>query len=229
MKKFILAVFPLFYFILLCFPPTVTATASGETYACVLSGETYFYTSETESSGLFILPTTYYVKVVDVKKQYTKVEYLTDGANTRKLVGYCKTEQLTFVDYLPQTPYLYHFFDVTYTADPSQAVGDGFLNTVTLTCAYYGDYFVGSTAYAYVLQGDGFGYVPKPSGFSFPENPEYAARQEAPAPPDDGGKQDETASNPAQIAILVVLCLLAPILAAVILRTTRQKPYDFDE
>ncbi len=228
MKKFILAVLPLFYFILLCFPPTVRADASSHGYACVLSDETYFYSSENADGGLFILPRTYYVKVLEIKNPYTKVEYLTDGATTRKLVGYCKTAELTFVDYVPQTPYLYHFFDVTYTAEHTGGSGDGFLNTVTLTCAYYGDYFVGSTAYAYVLQNDGFGYVPRPASLTYPENTEYAERNAPTDKPSDGA-EEEPSSNPAQIAILVVLCLLAPILAAIVLRSSRKKPYNFEE
>ncbi|MBQ8374908.1 MAG: hypothetical protein IJX98_04965 [Clostridia bacterium] len=232
MKKFLFAVFPLFYFILLCvFPLAVNeksaASAEGESYACILEDDVYFYSAESESSGLFVLPKTYYVKILLVAQPFTKVEYLTDGANTQRLVGYCKTDKLTFVDYTPQIPYLYYLFEVTYTAENS-AAEDDFLNKITVTCTYYGDYYIGSKTYAYVLQNGSFGYVPKPDGFSYPKSAEHENKTQI---SDGDSPQEEPASggNGAQIAILIVLCLLVPILAALVVRSSKKQPYDFEE
>ena len=156
---------------------------------------------------------------------YSKVEYLSDGTSSRKIVGYCLTSQLTFVEYTPKMPYLFKTFEVTYTANGDTS--DPFLNKITVTCAYYGDYTVGSKTYAYVLQGDTFGYVPKPENFFFTENSEYAEhlKENPPSDSSNGGGS----SNPLQIAILIVLCMLVPILAAAVFRSSKKRPYDFEE
>lgn len=201
------------------------AHANADAYACVLETDVYFYSAETESSGVFTLPQTYYVKVLFASHPFTKVEYLTDGANSKKLVGYCKTERLTFVDYTPVTPYLYHVFDVTYTAEPA-ATDDDFFHKITVSCTYYGDYKIGSKTYAYVLQNGAFGYVPLPENFSYVKSTEHARHVAEQSQTTHGA---ETAANPAQIAILVILCLLVPILAAIVLRTSKKRPYDFED
>ncbi len=228
MKKFLFAALvPLFYFIIVSFPfSPLPAKAEENGYACILSDHAYFYASESEQSGLFILPKTYYVKVLVPSYPYTKVEYLSDGVNTRKLVGYCLTSDLTFVDYVPQMPYLFKTFEVTYTANGD--ISDPFLNKITVTCAYYGDYTVGSKTYAYVLQGDEFGYVPKPEVFFYTENPEYAEHLKE-NPPEENVEGGTGSSNPLQIAILIVLCLLVPILAAAVFRSSKKRPYDFED
>ena len=109
---------------------------------------------------------------------------------------------------------------------------DGFLNQLTVTCAYYGDFKIGSESYCYVLRGNEFGYIPKPSSISYDENTEYADHQIPETPP----KTDETPtpteqnqSSPAQIAILIALCILVPLLAALILKPPHKPPYDPDE
>ena len=228
MKKFLFAALvPLFYFIISSFsffPLPAKAEESG--YACILNDNAYFYASESEQSGLFILPKTYYVKVLLPSYPYTKVEYLSDGVSTRKLVGYCLTSDLTFVEYTPRMPYLFKTFEVTYT--PSGDLSDPFLNKITVTCAYYGDYTVGSKTYAYVLQGDQFGYVPKPENFFYTENAEYAEHLKE-NPPTDGSAGETGSSSPLQIAILIVLCLLVPILAAAVFRSSKKRPYDFED
>ena len=227
MKKLIFAaILPLFYF-LLSFgyfaPPR--ANADGGEYACILSEDAYFYSAENEQSGLFILPQSYYVKVLTPSYPYSQVEYLSDGANTRKLTGYCKTADLTFVEYIPKRPYLFKSFEVTYVASGAD---DPFLNKITVTCAYYGDYTVGSKTYAYVLQSGEFGYVPKPTNFTFAKNTEYEDAQVKTEEPIDD-KTEGSSNGGVQIAILLLLCLLVIILAAAIFRSNKKNGYDFEE
>jgi hypothetical protein len=227
MKKFLFAaLLPLFYFLLsFSFFSPPKAQAEGGEYACILTDSAYFYAGENEQSGLFILPKTYYVKVLVPSYPYSQVEYLSDGANTRKLTGYCKTVDLTFVEYIPERPFLFKTFEVTYFAGNTD---DPFANKLTVTCAYYGDYTVGSKTYAYVLQSGEFGYVPKPTGFTYLENTEYSSRQEAETPPEEE-PTPQGKGNGAQVAILIVLCLLVPIIAAAIFRSTKKPTYDFEE
>ncbi|MBQ8320348.1 MAG: hypothetical protein IJX81_05655 [Clostridia bacterium] len=232
MKKIFTAVLPLFYFIIAVFayaPPPERAVAEtvGSEYACILGEETYFYSEENERSGLFILPSTYYVHVLVASYPYSRVEYLSDGVSTRKLVGYCLTSELTFVEYIPKSPYLFKTFEVTYTAENGD-LSDPFLNKLTVTCAYYGDYTVGSKTYAYVLQGDEFGYVPKPSTLTYAKNTEYEEYSKS-LSPTPSEKEEGEGVGTVQIAILIVLCLLVPILAAAVFRSTKKQPYDFEE
>lgn len=203
------------------------------TYACVVEDYAYFYASPDESTGLFLLPTTYYVRLLDYGETLSRVEYFYDGATAKKLVGYAKTSALAFVDYVPVTPYFYYTFDLRYSIG-DVTVGDGFLGEITATCTYYGDYNVGSKTYCYVLRDDVFGYVPKPSDLRVKENLEYATyleNQKTDTPIDSQDKPIETPSksSPAQIAILVVLCLLIPVLATLILRPQKRRRFDVDE
>lgn len=204
--------------------PTVPELSAGG-YACVLTDDTYFYSVQDEKSGLFLLPKTYFVKVIKVGEEYCQIEYLYDDAKVKKLTGYARSRQLTAVDFVPKRPYYYRLFSVSYRLDGAIA-GDAFLDEITISCTYYGDFIVGSKTYCYVLQGETFGYVPKPADFTVEPSNEYAeyyTPQETPTQP-----IESTDSNPAQIAILVALCLLVPILAALIIKPPRRPPYETD-
>ena len=206
------------------------ATTTGE-YACVLVETAFFYASPNEQSGLFLLPASYYVKVLNYGEDYCQIEYLFDGDKVKKLIGYAKTSTLTFVEYTPAEPYLYHLFDVVYRIDEDSLNNSAFLNEIRLTCAYYGEYKIGSKTYCYVLRDGAFGYIPKPSSLRIPYNTEHERwiAQQTPAASDAPLSPEEKASSsPAQIAILVALCLLVPVLAALILKPPRRPPYDTD-
>ena len=220
MKKYILTALLVVFTILssLC-PYPKRVLADGNDYACILSSDAYFYTAP--DNPLFLLPKTYYVKVLSYGTEYTKVEYLYDSDKVKKLVGYAKTSTLTFVDYTPNEPYLYKLFDLRYTMGGSP---DGSLGEIVITCAYYGDYIIGGKTYCYVLRRDDFGYVEKPVGFDYPENTEYASRH--PQEKSDTATPSDSSTSPTQIAILICLCLLVPVLAGLILRPPRRPPYE---
>ncbi|MBQ8343008.1 MAG: hypothetical protein IJY21_02750 [Clostridia bacterium] len=207
-----------------------TETPKSGTYACVLSDNAYFYLSQNGKDGVFLLPKTYYVHLLSYGATYSKVEYLETDAYAQKLTGYVRTEHLAFVDYIPKRPYLTYVFDLTYRLENTQPTsGDGFTE-LTFTCAYYGDYPIGDQTWCYVLREGEFGYVPKPDHLEFEENTEYAdylAAQQNPTP-EQNGKQKST-SSPAQIATLITLCLLVPLLAALILKPPRKPPYETDD
>lgn len=220
-------------YILSClFAPLIPVAAQAEAgaYACILEKNVYFYATKDLSRGVFTLPQTYYVKVLEINDDFCKIEYLYDDEYTQKLTGYAKTELLTFVDYVPKRPYLYRLFELSYTIDGGGHNGDGFLDEIKVQCAYYGDYEIGSTTYCYILRNGDFGYVPKPATLDIEENTEYAEwlkSQEEATPPASAPVESEAAS-PAQIAILIALCLLVPILSALILRSSKHPPYDPD-
>lgn len=243
MKKFLFAAilpFLSLFLFLFCFhvgaPPAAradSATPNVGAYACVLQDDAYFYSAPDERRGVFLLPETYYVKLMEYGSEYCKIEYQTDEAAHRRLIGYAKTSALTFVDYVPVRPYLSYVFDVKYKIENGEITNSSFLTEITVSCAYYGDFSVGSDVYCYVLQGDTFGYIPKPVGLSYEENTEYAdylASLETNAPIDSTAPSEQKpSSSPAQIAILVALCLLVPLLAALILKPPRRPPYETDD
>lgn len=236
MKKYILsALVACLYLLCALFPLARSPVHADDTpaaggYACVLENDVFFYASKDEKQGLFLLPKSYFVKVLEAAPDYTKIEYLYDGENTKKLTGYAKTSQLTFVDYTPASPYLTLSFEVKYRLDDDELQDPSFLNELTVTCAYYGDYKIGSKTYCYILRGDAFGYILKPDDLTYEENPEYAERLRETAsentsdPPAE--EEEQSGASPAQIAILIALCLLVPVLAALILKTPKKPPYE---
>ena len=203
--------------------------ASGE-YACVLEENAFFYSAPDEQRGLFLLPPTYYVRVLDYGVEFCRVEYFYDDTDAKKLVGYAKTSALTFVEYIPKRPYFYYVFEISYRIENGGLQDSAFLNEITLNCTYYGDYLIGSKTYCYVLRGGSFGYVPKPITLSVTPNTEYEEWLAAQIPPESDSASSQVAdkekSSPAQIAILVALCLLVPVLAALILKPPRRPPYE---
>ena len=205
--------------------------ASGE-YACILEENAFFYAAPNEERGLFLLPPTYYVRVLDYGVEFCRVEYLYDDTDVKKLVGYAKTSALTFVEYVPARPYFYYVFEISYRIENGGLEDSAFLNEITLNCTYYGDYLIGSKTYCYVLRGGSFGYVPKPVTLSVSPHTEYEEWLAAQTPPKSeealDSNSDKEASSPAQIAILVALCLLIPVLAALILKPPRRPPYETD-
>ena len=182
---------------------------------------------------MFLLPRTYYVRLLEYGSEYCRVEYSQDSEKTKRLVGYAKTNELTFVDYQPARPYLFYLFEIKYRLDDSGVTNSDFLTEIVLTCAYYGDYKIGSETYCYVLRSGEFGYVPKPSRISFEENTEYAEYLASKAPNADPENGENAAkknkSSPAQIAILVIVCLLVPLLAGLIIKPPKRSPYDMEE
>lgn len=135
-------------------------------YAVIL-GDTFLYQKSDPSKALFTLPKTYYVKVLESGENYTLVEYGDGTLSFPSVEGYCKTDEITFVDYVPARPYPEAEFTVTYLLE-------GGLNAspLSLKATYYGDYAVGSTLYCYAFTQHGFCYVLKPE-IDLAENTDY--------------------------------------------------------
>lgn len=220
MKKFIPTVAAVFLSLSALFSPFVTPlpayaddltqSATTYAYACIRSADVYLYEKES-GGGLFILPYTYYVKILAEGVDYCYVQYQTDTAPYKAVYGYCKTEQLTFVDYTPKTPYLSYVVEATYRLDGADNafVGDSILSTVTVSYAYYGDYTVGASVYHYVTLNGKTGYLPKQTDISYELNTEYEQRLPEAPPSQDVPAATETNIPVASVALFALLCLLA--------------------
>lgn len=231
MKKFILTVLTFLLGVYTVFSPSVstlrTFAEGTDVYACIRTPEVYLYEKENSSSGLFILPYTYYVKILAEGVDYCYVQYQTDSAPYKAVYGYCKTDELTFVDFVPQRPYLSYAVDATYVLEGAgnAFVGDSVLSSVTLTYAYYGDYIVGSSVYRYVTLDGKRGYLPKTTEISYELNTEY--EQHRPAP-DDTNDTPAATTDPlpvAQIVLFALLALLAVGFVYYLLRPKREEPH----
>ena len=183
-------------------PQTALAAEEEAQYARVIRGGVYLYEEADADTGLFELPESWFVRVTARLGEYCAVAYLEGVQGRTPVQGYCKTEELLFVAYVPETPYLFFDVDVTFTAgDPS--LPDGFFTTYTVPAAYYGSFSFGSATYCYVELDGSFGYVPASacSTLDYPRNTEYTEQEAAPAeePPSKGGA----------VVGAVLACLLA--------------------
>lgn len=214
-----------YFFIGFFRPATAAASAARaeERYACALSRDVYLYAEEDEKSGLFCIPYTYYVKILSEGTEYCYVQYSTDTPPYAAVYGYCRTEELYFVDFVPERPFLYYPIEVTYTLESGESfpAGDNIFSEVTLSYAYYGDYTVGSSVYWYVALDGERGYLPETHDISYELNTDF----ENTAPEGNEGNAGETFSVPvAQIVLGAVLGVLAVGVAYYLLRPRRPMP-----
>jgi hypothetical protein len=196
-------------------PAAVTAAAEEERYACALSDRVYFYSSPSDDRGLFCLPYTYYVKILANQGDYCFVQYLTDAPPYQAVYGYCKTADLTFVDYTPARPYLYYTITATYQLSDlaDSLISDSVLSSVTLTYVYYGDLYVGTATYCYVSSDGKTGYLPKTMAITYELNDDYHAPEpEQPSESESASSSDASFNASGLILLLVIFSLLAVIL-----------------
>lgn len=197
-------------------PPDASAPSeSSDSYACILSDETFLYPAEEEKDALFLIPKTYYVKVVERGEEYSLVEYGSGTPAFPTLSGYCKTEELTFVDYTPARPYPQAEIRLTYTLEDALPSS---LSTFSVTASYYGDYAVGSTLYCYVYAGDNFGYVVRPD-FTLEQNTDYLPSSNPPKQP------ESFPYTPLILGSAVVVLLFVSFLAALRSRSPRSRDW----
>ena len=209
--------------IALIFParPMLPASAEGYTYAVADARDVWFYSARSEESKLFLMPYTYYVRVVERGLEYCAVEYLVDETPFRKVTGYCKTDKLTFVDFVPARPYLFREVTLTYTLEDSSSIlGSGNFRTLQRTFVYYGLRYAGDRLFYYVLYDGVFDYV------SAHVEPEYELNTDylVPAVSDEiVAKPEEPAGGltGVQIAMICIGCVALVAVAVFLLRGKR--------
>lgn len=205
--------------LLFCSPSLPARRAAAEEspqYAVADARDVYFYADRDEDSGLFLIPYTYYVKVLSLGDPFCAVEYLTDTPPYKKVTGYCKTSDLTFVDFVPERPYLTMTLSVTYVLPDPPALATGDLSEVTVEYAYYGEFPVGSAKYRYVYGNGKFGYLPADGELVYDLNTDYlqpsSGEADLPEQPQGGGLSGM------QIFFLCALCVSVAAIAALVIR-----------
>ena len=204
-KLVFLALFLLFAGFSAGFVP-VNAAEEEYGYARVTQENTYLYTQPEAQSGLFILPQSYFVHITGISGEYYAVEYLAGTAGKTAVRGYCRADEVTPVDYIPQTPYLSYTVRVTFRT--GEGLPDGFITEYTVGAPFYGTFRFGSSTYYYVELNGAFGYVPATacSLLDYPLNTEHT---EVAAPETQPEAQEQTqAGGGLSVAAIVLLCVL---------------------
>ncbi len=200
---------------------SANAATASEQYAVVPDGDVWFYAGETESSRVFLLPRTYYVKVLSTGETYSRVEYLVDEPPYKKVTGYCKTADIIPVDYIPARPYLKKQVTLSYslpTAGGAGSIGDGSFSSVEKTFVYYGQLYDGAKLYYYVLSDGTFDYIPANSELVFDQNTdylEYLAAQETAGQGTDTPPSSTTNGMDATLIVVICIACVAAVAVAV--------------
>ncbi len=215
--KRLIALFLLLFSALPCPVPAAAASAAESEYAVAADGNVWFYSAEEEESRLFLIPETYYVHVLNVGETYSAAEYLINDPPYRKIVGYCRTQALTFVDFVPARPYLLRQITVSYTLPEGGALGSAF-DSIERDFVYYGTRYEKGQLYFYVLSEGTFGYIPAEEELEFERNDDFlvsAGPAEEEEPPAQGGL------SPAEIVVICLACAAAVVCAAFVIRGKR--------
>lgn len=208
-----------------CLPPSLSASAEEERqeerYAVAAREDVWLYSAENEESGLFLLPYTYYVRVLREGALFTAVRYLDDVSPYKSVTGYCKTELLTFVDFIPERPFLRREISVVYTIPAETTMGRGSFDKIEKKFVYYGASYAGTARFYYVYADGIFDYVPAMQEVLFELNTDYLKPSSGEAPP-----PEETGSSPSALQIVVICAagLAVAAIAAIVLRGKRPAP-----
>ena len=207
----------------------VHAEETNERYAVAAREDVWFYAAENEESGLFLIPYTYYVRVVREGTLFTAVQYLDDVSPYRAISGFCKTEMLTFVDFIPSRPYLRREITVTYTIAGENPMDSAF-NKIERRFVYYGTSYAGTARYFYVYADGVFGYVPATQDILFERNTDYLEQVSAtPDPPPSETEEPASPSlTPVQIVAICAAALAVLAVMAFVLRG-KKRPAPADE
>ena len=218
--KRLLLLLPLLAALLFPAPPRPVSATDGRYAVCVQ--DVWFYAGENEEEKLFLVPDTYYVRVLEEGEIYSTVEYLTDDPPYKKLLGYCRTDQLLFVDFIPVRPYLRKQITVSYTVPGSGSLDDAF-STVERTFVYYGDRYENGQLYLYVLLDGTFGYIPASAPPEYEHNTDYLTSTSGDG---DEGTEPPSADEGIGATQIVVICLAcaAAVAIVIILMRGKQKP-----
>ena len=198
--------------------------AETEVYAVAETADVWVYGSENEEDKLFCIPHTYYVHVVSRSEPYSLCEYLKDNGPFKKVLGYCLTDSLTFVDFVPQRPYLYREVTVEYVL-PGAALGGGAFAGKKETFVYYGTRYENGQLYFYVGKDGVFDYIPADEELVFELNDDYLPEPDAPVA---AGKNSESLSA-VQIVLITLSAVAVLVVAIFVAHGRKSSPPEKDE
>lgn len=193
--------------------------ADSEIYAVAENAEVWFYGAENEEEKLFCIPRTYYVKVLSRGETFSVCEYLRDSAPYQKIVGYCLSDSLTFVDFVPKRPFLYREVTVEYILPLHGSIGSGKFTSLKETFVYYGNRYENGQLYFYVGKNGEFDYIPASEELVYELNDDFLPDPEAPV----SGTNASEGLSAVQI-VLITLSAVAVLVIAVFVARGKRSP-----
>lgn len=213
---------PLILLLLVLLPlPVKRAGAETGGYAVVPTEEIWFYREENTSSGLFLLPYSYCVRILEEGELFHRVQYGgRDGLPAQE--GYCLRSDLLPIDFEPAHPCFVHTVTLTYRLENAPE-GEAPPEVLEREAWFYGYYPQGSTRLLRVLLDGEWLLVNQRAPIDIPAT-NYLPSTEQPVPP-----KPEGALSPAAIAALCVLSAGAIAIAVLVVRGKRSpKPSSQD-
>lgn len=205
------------------FPPQIKNVQADSGYARILNENTCFYANPDCTIQKFILPYGYFIKIIQVGIDSTKVCYM-DGKNSLpESVGYVKTCDLFFSDITPQNPYP----DLILTVKSDEILfADGEKNHPKTVLSegdkahFYGETVLNGEVFCYVYSNGFIGYVRKNGFVNFTLPPHElpikqnnsSELQQSESDFDFNSQKDQTATTPAdetlKTVIIVAVCIV---------------------
>ena len=201
------------------FPRGGTVSAETEPkYAVVNESDVLFYERADRSTALFVLPYTYFVRILATDGEFLRVQYASAE-------GYCLASDVIAVDFTPVTPYLVRTVDFLYKIDDPGKAGSEEMLTITRTFDYYGHIYENGYLYYYVLADGAFKRIPAERLLDYQLNREYEqyVAVSAEAERETGGL------SAAAIVAICVACVAAVSVAVLVARGKRPPAYDPDK
>lgn len=202
----------------------VRASAAETDYAVASTQEVWFYSSPDESSGLFLLPKSYYVKIVEESAPFMKVEY-GDGTAVPRIAGYCKRGSVTPVPFTPARPFLDKKVTLTYTLSGSF---EGEFDSLEKTFSYLGSTFRGTARYWYVYADGQFGYVAAEGEPEYELNVDYLTNDTAGGSPESPDSPRSPLTG-VQIALVCIAVCAALAVSAFVFFSRKTPPVRREE
>ncbi len=175
MKKFI---FVLIALIFLMPQNKITFANVRYDYAMISNDSAPFYADSSLSIVKFNLPKTYFVKVVEIFTDYSRVIYMNSNENLPKVEGYVENINLEFVSFTPDSPSP----KTCLTLNSDEVLFSDLLNltpktvlSVNSLAYYYGEITFSGESYVYVYSQGYVGYARKSAfnQFTIPHHKDY--------------------------------------------------------
>ncbi|MGN1076956.1 MAG: hypothetical protein ACI4ST_00415 [Candidatus Gallimonas sp.] len=178
-------------------------------YAVAASDEVWFYAETDETSGLFLVPYSYCVRIVGESGNFVQAEYGgKDGLPVQK--GYCLRDGLLFLDYEPERPFFVHLVKLVYKLEtPAQEE-----LSYSREAYFYGYYPSGSARYLRVLLDGELVLVGEAEPLSIPTT-DYIPSQKTNSPAAETGSSRLSAL---QIVIVCIACAATVVVAVLVMR-----------
>lgn len=205
------------------------AKAEDYPYARVVSPDACLYADFSLTMPRFIVPESYYVKVISAGSEVCRVSFM-DG-KTPPIEGYLKTISLSFVNKTPAEIYpdiqLVTVRDEVMFSELRNKTPRAVLSAGETAC-YYGELTLSGATYVYVYSAGCIGYVPKTafSSFDVPFTDGYLLPTENPSSDKNSSSEDTEKSKSSDYdpgKIIIIAAALIAVVSVVFIVTRPQK------